>query len=136
MTLQSWLLTGVLTMAAGCVAQVDGPIDYQVTGGLGGTGDGTAALHIELDGTMTRTPLGGRPTIRLLDRATMGRLRRTIADANLPALGDYTDCCDRYDHVVSVELDGAVHTVAATEGVAIPSGLQHTIDALQALAAE
>jgi hypothetical protein len=136
MTFKSLLLTSVLTLAAGCVSQVDGPIDYQVTGGLGGTGDGTAALHIELDGTMTRTPAGHGPRITKLDRATLGDLRRALADADLPAQSDYTECCDRYTHGISVELGGELHTVAVSDGVAVPRELQHAIDLLHALATD
>lgn len=137
MTFQRLFLTSVIAMAAGCVSQqVDGPIDYQVTGGLDGHGDGTAALHIELNGTMTRTPAGGIPQVTKLDRATLGNLRQAIAEADLSAQGDYTECCDRYEHVVSVELGGELRTVAVTEGVAVPSRLQHAIDLLHALATD
>jgi hypothetical protein len=136
MTLQSLLTMGVFAMAAGCAGQpLYGAIDYQVTGGLGGGGDGTATPHIEPDGTMTRTRPGGATEVRILSAATMRSLRAKIEDANFPALHDsYVECCDRYEHVVSVELAGSVHEVAATEGVAVPRGLQHALDALQALA--
>lgn len=136
MTLQSLWLVGVLTMSAGCVGKpIDGVIDYEVTGGLDGGGDGTATLHIEPDGTMTRTRPGHPAEVTTLSVTALRNLRGKIADANFGSLDDnYVACCDRYAHVVSVELAGAVHTVAATEGVAIPRGLQRTIDALQALA--
>jgi len=138
MTLQSLLTVGVLTMAAGCVgAPIDGAIDYEVTGGLGGGGDGTAALHIEPDGTVTRTRPGRPPEVGTLSVTALRNLRDKIAAANIGSLDDsYVECCDRYEHVVSVERAGLVHTVAVTEGVAIPRGLQRAIDALQALATE
>jgi|GEM_PF-5568349 len=137
MTFKSLLLTSVLTLATGCIGQqVDGPIDYKVTGGLDGSGDGTAAVHIELDGTMTRTPAGHGPRITKLDRATLGDLRRAIDAANLPDHSEYVECCDRYTHSVSVELGGDLHTVAVSDGVAVPPTVQHVIDLLHALAAE
>ena len=137
MTFQRLFLASALTMAAGCIGQqVDGPIDYQVTGGFTGQGDGTSALHIELDGTMTRTPAGHAPRITKLDRATLGELRRAIDQANLPDHSEYVECCDRYTHGVSVEIGGERHTVAVSDGVAAPRPVQHVIDLLHALAAE
>ncbi len=137
MTFQSLLLTSVLTLAAGCIGQqVDGPIDYRVTGGFTGHGDGTAALHIELDGTMTRTPAGDGPRITKLDRATLGDLRRAIDEANLPEHSEYVDCCDRFTYGVSVEIGGELHTVAVSDGTAVPRPIRRVMDLLDALAAE
>jgi len=100
-------------------------------------GDGTAALHIEPDGTVTRTRRGHPPEVGTLSVTALRNLRDKIAAANLESLaGSYVKCCDRYERVVSVERAGLVHTVAVTEGVAIPRGLQRAIDALQALATE
>lgn len=136
MTLRSWLALGVFLMAGGCSASsLDGPIDYEVTGGIAGRGDGTPALHIELDGTMTRTAPDGAAETITLDPATLDALRDKIERADLASLSGYYRCCaDDYVHRVSATIDGTTRTVMADSTADVPERLQVAIDALHDLA--
>ena len=123
------LVSGAIGAAA-CTSEPDGPIDYRVTGGFGGAGDGTV-LHIELDGRMTRTVQGATETVTL-DAATVADLRDKIAAAKFPTLEPRyaCGCADDFTDVVSVRLDGATHTVAADQTAAVPGSLKLVIDTL------
>jgi len=126
-------LSFVLGALAGCAAtnNVDGPIDYRVTGGFSGGGDGTA-LHIELDGTVTRAASGGTQTATL-DPVALDDLHQKIVDAQFPALSPtYScNCADDLIYNVSVQLDGTTHTVAASSLAPYPGRLKTVIDTLQ-----
>ena len=115
----------------GCTSHVDGPIDYTVTGGLSGGGDG-AALHIELDGTVTRPKAGGGTETATLDAATLGDLRSKIDAADFESLAPkYScNCADNFIDNISVQLDGTVHTVAADRDAQLPDGLKTVVDTL------
>jgi hypothetical protein len=136
MTLRSWLARGVFIMAGGCsTSSLDGPIDYEVTGGIAGRGDGTPALHIELDGTMTRTAPDGTTETIALDPATLDGLRDKIERADLASLASYYQCCaDDYVHRVSAAVDGTTRTVMADRSADVPGRLEAAIDALHDLA--
>jgi len=127
------VLVGGVLAAAGCTSGADGPIDYRVTGGLGGTGDGTV-LHIELDGTTTRTVAGETET-GVLDAATLADLRTKIAAAKFPALDPMysCSCVDDFVNVISVQLDGGTHTVAADTTAEVPAALETVIDTLRVI---
>ena len=123
------LLAGAV---GGCATHTDGPIDYEVTGGFTGTGDGTV-LHIELDGTTVRSrPSGGTETVTL-DAVTLGDLRRKIGEAQFPSLAPiyHCQCADDYVHNVSVDLDGTTYAVSADTMAPIPDRLKSVIDALK-----
>lgn len=123
----------LLGALAGCGgdATVDGPVDYRVTGGFGGGGDGTA-LHIELDGTVTRTAGGGTQTATL-DAVALADLHQQIVDADLPGLSPaYScNCADDLTYHLSVQLDGSTRSVTADSLAPIPDRLKAVIDTLQ-----
>ena len=114
----------------GCTSHVDGPIDYSVTGGFTGGGDGTA-LHIELDGTVTRPKAGGGTETAKLDAATLDDLRGKIDDADFASLAPKYSCCaDVFIDNISVQLDGSTYKVEADRGAQIPERLKTVFDAL------
>lgn len=134
------LLSTVVAVAwaSGCTtttAAVDGPIEFNVTGGFTGAGDGTPALNIEPDGTVTRTP-GGEPSHTLtLDGATMAALRARIVDAEFATLApSYTGWADDYTYNIAVGIDGSLHAVRADMHAEIPAGLKSVIDMLLEIA--
>ena len=139
MTLRILIPLGfLLGAAAGCADPADGPIDYEVTGGIGGVGDGTS-LHVEPDGTATRTSPHKPPVTEKLDAATFGDLRRKVADARFPDLAPHYGCggcADQFVHEISVELDGQHYKVAVDidESVSYPDGLRTLLGTLQQIA--
>jgi hypothetical protein len=110
-----------------------GPIDYKVTGGFFGTGDGTPPLHIEPDGTATRdaAPL-------TLDSQVVEDLYQKAADARLAMLlPEYNcSCADDYVHVVTVRIDGMPRSIEVHEMASYPDRLKDLLDMLQAIAGE
>jgi hypothetical protein len=139
MTLRNLWILGVLGMATACATTepLEGPIDYEMTGGFSGSGDASAVLHIELDGEMTRTPRGGAPEVTQLSASAMESLRAKIEAADFPSLApEYTYGADDYTHVVSVSVAGAVHSVRADESAEKPAALEAALDALHDLATD
>jgi hypothetical protein len=130
------LAIGVLTMVGGCATTtLDGPIDYEVTGGFTGRGDGTPTIHIEQDGTMTRTTPDGPSKTETLDPATFRMLRDKIERAEFSNLAERYSCCaDDYTVKVSVVIDGTVHTVEADRMAETPPALKVALDALDDIA--
>ena len=118
-------------VATGCTSPADGLIDFRVTGGLSGRGDGTA-LHVEPDGTATRTnPDGGMQTVTL-DPTTLAILHREIDDAQFPTLApSYPGCCDHDVYDVTLQQGGATYHVSADSAAQIPAGLSTLIGTLQ-----
>ena len=129
---------GFALAAVGCASPSNGPIDFRVSGGLTGQGDGTA-IHIEANGTATRTsPTDGTVTEQI-DPATLATLQGQIRDAQFPGLApEYgcLGCADAYFYTVTVELDGASYTVAAdnSQSTGEPAALMAVIDTLKQLA--
>jgi len=129
MTRQCLLPLGLLLgLAAGCTSSpTRGPIDFQVTGGFAGGGDGTPSLRIEPDGTATRAG----QTFQL-DRMTLDDLDAKVEAAQFPTLAaTYSGCADCYVYEVSVQLDGSSYTVAADTLAQVPPALQAVIDTLK-----
>jgi hypothetical protein len=118
--------------ACGGTGNIDGPIDYNVTGGLSGHGDGTA-LHIELDGTTTRPTAGGGTETAVLDALTLADLHGKIIDAQFAMLAPLysCSCTDSYINTTSVQIDGAQHTVVADDLAPYPERLKIVIDTLK-----
>jgi hypothetical protein len=130
-----FVLGFLLGTAAGCTSSsVDGPINYQVLGGLTGHGDGTW-LQIEPDGTMMRNTPSGAMQTATLDRATLDDLHGKILDAQFPNLSPtYScNCADDFSNNVSVGIDGRTHTVAADTMATIPAPLETVIVTLKAI---
>ena len=67
-------------------SMLDGPVDLVSGGGLFGRGDGTA-LHIDPDGTMTRTTSATGTATTRLDAPTIDALRTQIDTADFPKIG-------------------------------------------------
>jgi hypothetical protein len=122
----------VLGTLSGCATHDAGAIDYRVTGGLAGSGDGTPALHIEPNGAATRTLPDGTVQTAVLDRETMADLRDDIERAQFAMLAPiyHCNCADDFVHVVSVALDGTAYTVEADERAEVPETLQTVFDVL------
>jgi hypothetical protein len=118
----------LFAVTAGCTASHGpGTIDFQVTGGFAGNGDGTPRLRIEPDGTMTR---GTQTTT--LDRATLDDLEAKVDAAQFATLSPmYTACADCYVYVVSVQIDGTTYTVAADTLATVPAPLEAVIATLK-----
>jgi hypothetical protein len=112
-------------------AHVDGPIELAPTGGFTGTGDGSAKLHVELDGAATREHDGVRETATL-DAATLADLEDKIEAARFDTLaalymGPIVD--DNGDSVSAV-VDGTTHTVVVNRSASPPAALRLVIDTL------
>ncbi|MBC7973854.1 MAG: hypothetical protein H7138_02630 [Myxococcales bacterium] len=134
--MQSLCLMSVLALTAGCVGN-DGAIEYQVEGGLSGRGDGSPAVRIEPDGTITRTPREGDPEVRVLSSSTMATLRARIAALEVRTLSDsYAKCCDFFEHVLTVELDRRMRTLTVSDNSGAPRELEDLIDLLHDLAVQ
>lgn len=129
----------VLAAATGCSSgPADGPIDFRVTGGFGGNGDGTA-IHIEPDGTAARTSLTEGTVTEHLDAATLGGLQSQIHDAQFPQLApEYgcLSCADDYRYEVTVEIGGTSYktSVDSSPDGTQPAALQAVVDTLKQLA--
>jgi len=132
--MSAWRFLSLICAAAACggMGNIDGPIDYNVTGGLSGHGDGTA-LHIELDGTTTRPTAGGGTETTVLDAMTLADLHGKIIDAQFAMLAPLysCDCPDGYIYTTSVQIDGTQHTVAAEDLAQYPERLKIVIDTLK-----
>jgi hypothetical protein len=125
----------LLGAAAGCSGHSQGPIDFQVTGGFTGHGDGTPSLRIEPDGTVTRQPTGGPTETGTLDPTTLDDLEAKVDAAQFATLAPaYTACADCYVNVVSVQLDGTSFTVQADTVAKIPMPLTTVIATLKDIA--
>jgi len=134
--MSAWKFLPLICAAAACggMGEIDGPIDFNVTGGLSGNGDGTA-LHIELDGTTTRPKAGGGTETTVLDAMTLADLHAKIIDAQFAMLAPLypCGCTDGYIYNTSVQIDGTQHTVAAEDLAQYPERLKVVIDTLKGI---
>ena len=124
----------LLTLCSCTTSQIDGPIDYAVTGGLAGQGDGTPELHVEPDGTAV---CRGRDFERhfTLDATRLAQLHDAIYDAELPLEATYTGCCDFYVDTFSVQIDGLVHSVEIDRSASgVPSELADLVTTMSTIA--
>ncbi len=136
MTLQSLCLMSVFALAAGCVGS-DRAIEYQVEGGFSGRGDGSPALRIDPDGTITRTPRDGEPEVSVLSSSTMATLRARIDALEVRRLSDnYTQCCDFFDHVLTVEIGHRMRTLKVSDGAGAPRQLEDLVELLHDIAVQ
>ena len=128
----------VIAMALGATgactsngAHVDGPIDLASTGGFTGTGDGSAKLHIELDGAATRERGDIRETATL-DAATLADLDHKIEAAQFDTLAPLYmgPIVDDNGDSVSVVVEGATRTVVVSRSASPPAALRVVIDTL------
>jgi hypothetical protein len=126
----------LLALAAGCGSNDAsvGTIEFAVTGGFTGAGDGTA-LHVEPDGTAMRSVLGGPWQTATLDPTTLRDLQAKIRSADFPSLDAMYpgDAADDFVDEVTVKIDGTDHTVAADRSADLPDELATVVDALKAI---
>jgi hypothetical protein len=129
----------LLAAAAGCSSgPSEGWIDFRVSGGFSGGGDGTS-IHIEPDGTATRTSLAEGTVTEHLDAATLADLQTRIHEVQFPALAPTygcLGCADEYFYQVAVVLDGTTYKVSvdSSQSGGQPAELQAVVDALKQLA--
>jgi hypothetical protein len=130
----------VVSVIGGCAstdAPLDGPVDYELSAFEATL---NTALHIETDGTVTRTvthivsPTEKPSTTETatLDRATLDDLARKIDDAQFSTLEPMYGCggcVDHSVHTITVRIDGAPYMVQADKDY--PDRLQPVIDALR-----
>jgi hypothetical protein len=125
-----------LGAAAGCASSSDELIDYRVTGGFSGRGDGTS-LQLRTDGTGTRTTTAGTQPV-VLDRAALTALNRQIADAQFPSLQPSYGCHGCVDQLVfelAVQVNGHRYEVRDDQGnTSSPESLRALLSTLQQIA--
>lgn len=114
-------------------AQVGG-IDYEVSGGLSGEGDGTS-LQIAPDGAFTRHTMQRGTEQGRLDQATLDDLTGRARAAQFPTLCAIygSAAADELFHDVSVQFDASTYTVMVSQFATPPDRLQGLIEALQAI---
>jgi hypothetical protein len=124
----------VLVSTAACTGDnVDGTIDYSLSGGL--AGGITTALHIERGGRYTVTSLDHAPVHGRLGASELASLRAQIEAANFPALDEVYACCpDDLVETISVESAGESHTVRAERSADKPARLDAVLETFQELA--
>ena len=123
------IATLVLTSCGGgsdtAAADVSGSLN--ISGGIAGIDD----TWLLADGVLT-TPDG--TTVALSD-AQIADFRAQIVDAGFMDLdAEYLPddpCCDRFTYLVTIELDGRVHTVTIMDGVDAPAGLSEIIETIR-----
>ena len=123
-------------LAVGCASHSDELVDYRVTGGLTGNGDGTS-LQLNTDGVGTRTSKAGGTVPVTLDATALADLNRKITAAQFATLQPSygcNGCGDQFVYQVAVQLDGARHEVSVDSGEAVPDGLQALLATLLQLA--
>jgi hypothetical protein len=126
-----------LGAATGCSGS-DPLVDYSVTGGFGGNGDGTS-LHVTSAGMATRTSRdGGTQTVQL-DATTVADLNQKIASAQFPGLQPVygcPGCADEYVYEVTVEIDGTTYAAKVDQFASpVPESLQTLLTTLGQIAA-
>jgi hypothetical protein len=129
------LVLVLFAAATGCTShvagEVDGLVDYRVTGGFSGSGDGTS-LQVELDGTATRHTNEQGTQTAMIDRVTLDDLHQKIVDAQFATLEtQYPGIPDGFVDTVSVHVDGSPYTVMAGREASIPDRLKIVIDTLK-----
>src|SRR5262245_65431730 len=78
-------------LAVGCASHADELIDYRVTGGVTGGGDGTS-LQLNTDGVGTRTSKAGGTATVTLDATALVDLNRKITAAQFATLRPSYGC--------------------------------------------
>jgi hypothetical protein len=110
-------------------------IDYVVTGGISGEGNGTS-LRVQPDGTLIRqTRLGGTQSGKL-DQVTLDDLVARAQSAEFATLcHSYVcrNCADEYVDQVSLQVAGTTLKVSASQLAPVPARLRAVIDMLETL---
>lgn len=125
--------------AAGCATD-EQRLDYTVSGGLIGHGDGTAASVDLHDGHVILQLAVGRAVETTLAPAELASLRHLVHEANFPALEPVYDCSrdglacnDSFILKLAVVLDGETYEVAVDDRASRPPPLHALLDTVYAL---
>jgi hypothetical protein len=114
-----WVALGAAT---GCTSAPP-RVDYRITGGFSGTGDGTS-LHLAVDGLGTRTSSMGGPQTVQLDASDLADLKQAISGAQFPSLQPaYTcsSCVDAFRYEVTVVIDGSTYATRVDLAAVYPA---------------
>lgn len=127
-----------LGAATGCTSSAP-LVDYSVTGGFSGAGDGTS-LHITADGVATRASFVSSTRIVQLDALHLADLEQKIAGAQFPSLQPLyrcSHCADDYRYNVTVLIDGSSYatSVEGRETAVYPDSLRTLLLLLDQIAA-
>jgi hypothetical protein len=125
-------LVGVAGGCADDIGSVDGFVEYEVYGGLGGW---SGEARIAPDGTMTRRMLDGTTDTTVLPPAALDNLRHNIDVARFPTLDSQYGCggcADDFVHTITVEIRRRRYTVKA-DGHDSPERLRPVVDQLYGL---
>ena len=123
-------------LAVGCTSHGDELVDYRVSGGLTGNGDGTS-LQLNTAGVGTRTSRAGGTATVTLDATALADLNSKITAAQFSTLQPSygcNGCADQLVYEVAVQLDGRRYEVSADSGIDVPGGLQALLATLTQLA--
>jgi hypothetical protein len=110
---------------------VDGIIDYDVTGGISGT---TAEVHVEGDGTVTVRRYDNTTDTNVLAPSLFDDLKQQVEAAQFPTLEPKYGCggcADDVVHTISVDIDGRTYTVQADDSADHPERLKTLIGSVQ-----
>jgi len=129
------ILVACAALAAGCSSKPAELIDYQVTGGFAGNGDGTS-LTLDTNGIGTRTTTSGATPVRL-DPAALADLNAKIRDAEFATLQPTygcNGCNDGFVYEIAVQSSGRHYEVSFDESATYPDGLRALLATLKRLA--
>ncbi|MGN6107196.1 MAG: hypothetical protein ACTHU0_18960 [Kofleriaceae bacterium] len=126
------------SLAAGCsTSELDGPLDFERTGGFGGK---DIHLHLEVDGSYSTQSPQGPLSSGVLARAELGDLRDAIAAADLGSIhprvfacGDFPCGADADTQKLQVHVSGEVIELTVDRNIPndqLPSDLVRVLDLL------
>lgn len=134
MMTRSLLASVLVAVIGGCASRteaLEAPVDYQL---LAYEATQRTTLHLEPDGTVTRTRSNlPTDTVRLA-QATLDDIARKIEDAGFSTLEPTYGCggcTDDAVYTITVGIDGARYTVQADSMSDFPDRLQPVIDTLR-----
>lgn len=127
-----------LALVAGCSSQTGVLVDYQVTGGLTGRGDGTS-LTVDTSGVGTRTSAHDGPIALQLDPAALADLNAKIRDAQFATLQPSygcNGCNDQFVYKIAAQSNGQRYEVSVdqNDSLTYPEGLHALVTTLKQLA--
>jgi hypothetical protein len=129
------ILVVCCALGAGCASQPGTLVDYQVTGGFAGNGDGTS-LVLDTSGIGTRTTTSGATPVHL-EPAQLADLNAKIRDARFATLQPTygcNGCTDGFVYDIAVQSSGRHYEVSFDESSAYPDGLRALLATLKQLA--
>ena len=118
-----------LALGAGCSSQSATLVDYHVTGGFTGRGDG-GALTLDTSGFGTRTTPSGAPENIQLDATTLADLNAKIQGAQFATLQPTygcNGCNDGFVYEIAVQSSGRHYAVSFDESSPYPEGLRELV---------